>query len=188
MRNGIEFFAKEKLGREVAAGIDHFKRVYRISKKLAKLENMCCDDEVLHAACFLHDLFDESGDQHNIAAGRIAEEFLRSIGFPNEKIVKAKEAIKEHVPSGNPNSKEAILLHDADLIDFLGATGIVRLSIGAWNWMSKSSLEEFIGVFKKYRKDCSENLILNSSKQLAKNKIIFMDSAIKEIKKELDST
>lgn len=185
MNKKIENFAKEKLGNEVAAGIDHFKRDFEIAKKLAKLENIEYDEEILHTACFLHDLFDESGEEHNIVAARIAGEFLPSINFPNEKIDIVKEAIKEHLPNGKPKSKEAILLHDADLIDFLGATGIVRLSIGAWDWMEKFSLKEFVGVFEKFRKDCYKNLVLSKSKKLAEKKIKFMDLAIKELKQEL---
>ena len=182
----IENFAKEKLGNEVAAGIDHFKRVFKISKKLAKLENFAYDEEILHAACFLHDLFDESDDPHNITAARIAEDFLMNIGFPNEKLNSVKEAIKEHVSTGKPKCKEAILLHDADLVDFLGAIGIVRLSIGAWDWMDKSSLEEFVNVFEKFRKDCYKNLVLNKSKELAKKKAEFMDSFVGKFKEELE--
>ena len=185
MKQKIENFAEEKLGNEVAAGIDHFSRDFDIAKKLAELENIDYDEEILHAACFLHDLFDESEEEHNIVAAKIAGEFLLSINFPNEKIEKVQEVIREHLPNGKPKSKEAILLHDADLIDFLGAIGIVRLSIGAWDWMGKSSLKEFIGVFEKFRKNCYENLVLDKSKELAEKKIKFMDLAIKELKEEL---
>lgn len=186
MKDKIEKFAGEKLKDEVAAGIDHFRRDYEIAKKLAELEDLKYDDEILHAACFLHDLYDDSGEEHNISAQRIAKPFLKEIGFPNNKIETVKEAIREHLTSGNPKSNEAILLHDADLIDFLGATGIVRLSIGAWDWMGKTSLAEFIPIFEKFRKDCTENLILNASKEMVKDKVDFMDKAIEELKKELE--
>lgn len=183
----IEKFSANRLDGEVAAGIDHFKRVYGIAKKLAEAENLEYDVEILHAACFLHDLFDESGDEHNIAAERIGGKFLEEIGFSEEKIMVVKEAIREHLFTGKPSSTEAILLHDADLVDFLGATGITRLSIGAWDWMGKQSLEEFISVFKKFRKECYKNLILNTSKEFSKEKIKFMDLAIEELEKELEA-
>src|SRR3990172_2243158 len=184
MKEQIEKFAEEKLEGEVAAGIDHFRRDYGITKKLAEQENLDYDDEVLHAACFLRDLEDDSGEEHNISAQRMAESFLKEIGFPAEKIEIVKEAIREHLTSGNPQSNEAKLLHDADLIDFLGATGIIRLSIGAWDWMGKMTLAEFVPVFEKFRKDCEENLVLNASKKMVKEKVEFMDRAIEELKKE----
>lgn len=133
----------------------------------------------------MHDLEDESGEEHNISAQRITEKFLKEINFPVEKIEAIKEALREHLTSGKPKSVEAILLHDADLIDFLGATGIVRLSIGAWDWMGKMTLAEFIPVFEKFRKDCEENLILNASQEMIKGKVEFTDVAIRELKKEL---
>lgn len=182
MKEEIEKFAAKKLGREVAAGIDHFRRVYEIAKKLG----LKYDDEILHAACFLHDVSEE--EPHQEDAAKITGEFLPSINFPKEKISKVKEAILEHVSSGNPKSNEAILLHDADLLDFLGATGIVRLSIGAWDWMEKYSLKEFLEVFKKFRKIAYENLVLEKSKKIAGKKIKFMDEAIKELGEELDLT
>lgn len=185
MRNKIEKFAEKQLEGEVAAGVDHFRRVYAICKKLAKLENIKYDDEILHAACFMHDLFDDSGDEHNVAAVRIADKYLKKIDFPKDKIKGVKEAIREHLMTGKPESVEAILLHDADLIDFLGATGIVRLSIGAWDWEEKMSLKEFISVFENFRKGCHDNLILGKSKEMVKDKIKFMDKAIRELKKEL---
>lgn len=185
MRDKIEKFAEEQLEGEVAAGIDHFRRVYAICKKLAELENLKYDDEILHAACFMHDIEDDSGEEHNIVAERIADKFLNENGFPKDKIEGVKEAIREHLTTGKPESVEAKLLHDADLIDFLGATGIVRLSIGAWDWMEKMTLEEFIPIFENFRKGCNDNLILEQSKEMAKDKVKFMDLAINELKKEL---
>lgn len=180
MEQLIEGFAAKKLGRELAAGMDHFRRVY----KLTKLLGLKYDEQVLHAACFLHDLGE--GEPHQEAAAKTAEKFLKKIKFPPEKLPLVKEAILEHIPLGKPKSNEAILLHDADLLDFLGATGITRLSIGAWDWLGKDSLAGILEVFKRFRKLASENLILPKSKQLAGGKISFMDQAIKQLEKEID--
>lgn len=182
MKKSIEKFAAKKLGKELAAGIDHFQRVY----KLAKLLRLKYDDQVLHAACFLHDVSED--EPHQKFAATTAEEFLKSINFPKEKIPLVKKAILEHVPLGKPKSNEAILLHDADLLDFLGATGVTRLSIGAWDWMEKNSLEGILEVLKRFRKLASENLVLPKSKKLAKEKIRFMDKTIKQLGKEIKST
>jgi len=180
MRDKIENFAAEKLEDEVAAGIDHFQRVYGIAKSLG----LDYDNETLHAACFLHDVCEE--EPHWEDAAKKAGEFLSTIDFPQEKIPVVQEAILHHISSAKPESNEAILLHDADLIDFLGATGIVRLSIGAWDWMGKESLAEFISVFKKFRKDAYEGLVLEESKKRVEEKIKFMDLAIGELEKELN--
>lgn len=179
MKAKIEKFAAKKLGKELAAGIDHFRRVYKLAKSLGLKH----DDQVLHAACFLHDVCED--EPHQKSAAKIAEKFLKEINFPKEKIPLVKEAILEHVPLGKPKGNEAILLHDADLLDFLGATGVTRLSIGAWDWMEKDSLEGILEVLKQFRKLASENLVLPKSKELAKEKIKFMNQAIKQLKREI---
>jgi uncharacterized protein len=180
MKKLIEDFAVKKLGRELAAGMDHFRRVYKLAKSLGLKD----DDQVLHAACFLHDVSEE--EPHQKGAAKTAEEFLKKINFPKSKIPLVKEAILEHVPLGKPKGKEAILLHDADLLDFLGATGVTRLSIGAWDWMGKDSLEGILEVLKKFRKLASENLVLPKSRELAQEKIKFMDQAIEQLEKEIN--
>jgi uncharacterized protein len=179
----IVTFATEQLGNEVAAGIDHFKRDYNIAQVLAKKEGLKFNDKILFAATFLHDVSED--EPHWIGAAKIAGKFLKTINFSDVEIKEVQQAILEHTPNGKPKSVESKLLHDADLIDFLGATGIARLSIGAWDWMEKKSLQEFLEVFKKFRKIASEGLVLKASKELAKDKIKFMDLAIKQLEKEL---
>ncbi len=179
MKKKIEQFATKQLGRELAAGMDHFRRVYKIARSLG----LKYDDQILHAACFLHDISED--EPHQEEAAKNAEQFLKEINFPENKISQVKEAILEHVPLAKPKNNEAILLHDADLLDFLGATGVTRLSIGAWDWMAKDSLEGILEVLKKFRKLASKNLVLARSKALAKEKIKFMDQAIDRLEKEI---
>lgn len=179
MREEIKKFVAKELDGEVAAGIDHFERVYEIAKRLG----LDYDDEILYTACFMHDLGE---NPHQVSASKIAGKFLEESGFSKEKIATVQEAILEHIPTGKPKSNEAILLHDADLLDFLGATGITRLSIGAWDWMGKKSLAEFLAVFKNFRKTAYEGLVLDRSKELAEPKIKFMDESIAALEKELD--
>ena len=51
---------------------------------------------------------------------------LTSWRFPAEKIPAVIDAIRQHVANGRPATPEAILLHDADLLELLGAVGIMR--------------------------------------------------------------
>ena len=176
-------FATKQLDNEVAAGIDHFKRDYHLAQVLAKKESLKFNEKILFAATFLHDVSED--EPHWTGAAKLAGKFLKKIDFSYVEVKEVQHAILEHTPNGKPKSVEAKLLHDADLLDFLGATGIVRLSIGAWDWMGKSSLQEFLEVFKKFRKIASEGLVLKASKDLAKDKIKFMDLAIKQLEKEL---
>src|SRR5262249_37443047 len=51
---------------------------------------------------------------------------LRQFGFPEEKISTVVDVIKTHLPRSKPTNFEGILLRDADILEQLGAIGILR--------------------------------------------------------------
>jgi uncharacterized protein len=113
----------------------HQPRLYRLARKLGK--GLAFDDDVLHAAAWLHDLGVFTGHRpedrdalahwDNVAyiLGR-APELLRQFGFPEGKIPAVLEAIRTHQPSATPTTVEGALLRDADILEQLGAVGILR--------------------------------------------------------------
>ena len=113
----------------------HQPRLYHLAKRLA--EGQPCDDDVLFAAAWLHDLGVFIGhrpedpaalaawDHVAYACGQ-APQILRQLGFPEAKIPAVVDAIRTHLLSGRPASFEATLLRDADLLEQLGAIAILR--------------------------------------------------------------
>lgn len=113
----------------------HQPRLYALAQRLG--EGQGYDDDVLFAAAWLHDLGVFVGhrpeDPAALAAwdhvayvrGR-APELLREFGFPEEKIGAVLTAIAEHLPSAAPGTPEGALLRDADILEQLGAVGILR--------------------------------------------------------------
>lgn len=181
-RSQIEEHARKMLDGRLPAGLDHFSRVYQTAKKLS--DNY--DDEVLHAAVFLHDVVQDE-EPHNELSAESAEKFLKGIGFPSVKISQVVDAIKNHVPTGKPKCTEAKMLHDADQLDFLGATGIARLSgITAQDWFEIDSLKELNAkIWGDFCSRCANSIILENSKELAENKIRFLNLARKQLDLEL---
>src|SRR5205814_9131671 len=55
-----------------------------------------------------------------------APALLKQFGFPAEKISAVSEVIRTHLPSTKPISFEGVLLRDADILEQLGAIGILR--------------------------------------------------------------
>jgi uncharacterized protein len=113
----------------------HQARLYRVATRLA--DDTPYDDEVLFAAAWLHDLGVFIGHRpddpaqlatwdHLGYAMRKAPEILAHCGFPPNKIDAVVEAIRTHMPSGIPTTWEATLLRDADILEQLGAVGILR--------------------------------------------------------------
>jgi uncharacterized protein len=179
-RNMIHQYVKDLTGDRLASGYGHCYRVYHLAREL----DNNFDDDVLFAACFLHDL--TTGTDENVIyeeSAEKAEQLLHEVGFPAEKISAVTECIKTHLYGKNPQSKEAQLLHDANLLDSLGAIGIVRLSIGAFFWYHLKNLKEVIDLIKDFREK-ADGLIFTKSKKLAKIKVDFMDKLIEEIEKE----
>lgn len=51
---------------------------------------------------------------------------LRDLGFPEAKIPAVIEVIRGHIPGGNPATLEGVIIRDADILEQLGAAGILR--------------------------------------------------------------
>ena len=177
-RNMIYQYVKDISAGRLASGFNHCTRVYHLAREL---DVDSYDDDVLYAACYLHDIvIEENG--HKLSAEK-AEQILHEVGFPANKIQLVKEAISTHWPGENPQTIEAKLLHDANLLDSLGAIGVVRLSIGSFLWYHYKTLREVLNLLKENR-ELGKNLIFPRSKQLAEKKLKFMDETIFELEAE----
>ncbi len=115
----------------------HQPRLYALAFSLAQSANLSFDDEILHAAVWLHDLGVFEGHRpdspellakwDNVAyACQVLPALLQSWHFPSEKIPAVIDCIRQHAAPCRPDSPEAILLHDADLLEQLGAVGVMR--------------------------------------------------------------
>ncbi len=124
-------FAREEL-LHPAWGWTHSERNYRLAMEIAAKERITIDTDVLFAASFTHDIgaigeFQKDGVDHAVRSVELAEPMLRQAGFPAEKLPAVREAILGHMHDKQPGSRsEAIVLHDADTLDFLGTVGVAR--------------------------------------------------------------
>ena len=177
----IESHSEELSGDDLFAGLDHFKRVYRIAKELG--ENVDFDDAILHAACFMHDIV-KSEQNHETESANHAREFLKTINFLPEKIEMVAEAIKSHHLKRKPESNEAKLLYDANLIDYLGVIGICRVTLASREWFGASEMSTVMEYMAQFQNK-SDTLILPGSRRYAKDKLMLMNLIIKHMKREL---
>ncbi len=113
----------------------HQPRLYALTRQIGA--GLDYDDDVVHAAVWLHDLGvfvghrpedpSELARWDNVAyAMERAPEMLASAGFPPEKIPAVVEAIRTHQPSAQPATLEGAIVRDADILEQLGAIGILR--------------------------------------------------------------
>lgn len=116
-----------------AWGWQHSERNYDVALRLAHGDHLKVDTDVLFAACFLHDMaafppYAKSGVEHGDRAAQESGALLRAAGFPMQKLPAVQAAERGHMYYRDPGSRpEAIVLHDADSLDFLGNIGAARM-------------------------------------------------------------
>lgn len=180
MRKLIQQYAKDLTSGRLESGYEHSFRVYHLTREIG--EEGTYDDEVLHAACFLHDI--EMSKGHPRSSAEKAEAILHETGFVPDKIPLVIDAILNHMPDGNPSSTEAKLLFDANLLDSIGAVGFARLSAGAAIWYRYSTMKEVLDYITR-ELSLTKSLHFDASRMLAQEKIAFTKAAIEQFTKEL---
>lgn len=115
-----------------AWGPQHCRRLYALCGEIAERDAIDLDDDILFAVAWLHDIgtFDEfqCGETPPECAARGARRLLEASDFPREKLEAVETIIREHSFEGPERQRaEARVLRDADMLEFIGPIGIVRL-------------------------------------------------------------
>jgi len=168
----------------------HQPRLYHLAKSLA--EGHPYDDDVLYAAAWMHDLGVFHGHRpedpavladwdHVAYAMKEVPALLRQFGFPEEKIPGAIEAIRTHLPSRQPTTFEGTLLRDADLLEQLGAVGILRTASKVGRDTRFVRLGDPLATLRRNAEQLPGKLELAAARRLAKDRVAilraFLDAA-----------
>ena len=118
--------------RNPAWGYSHCVRDYELARELAAADHVTLDDDVLFAAAYLHDMaafapWEKQNVDHADEAAQIVDTVLKGTGFPMSKVDAVRGAIRTHMYDRDPLGPEALYLHDADALDWLGAIGVARV-------------------------------------------------------------
>jgi putative nucleotidyltransferase with HDIG domain len=135
--------------------MDHTLLVLKNSLLLAKNRKVNLD--VVALSAILHDIaaFSSERKKHAEEGAKIAEEYLKKHGYPDDLVQKVVHSIRVHTgPSAfSPRSDEAKILQDADTIDKVGALSITTFLL---HYGSKKMLPE--QVLAELKKDMPERL------------------------------
>jgi uncharacterized protein len=176
----------------------HQPRLYALTREIGA--GLQYDDDVVFAAAWLHDLGvfyghrPENPEQlaawDNVTyAMELAPVRLRETGFPAGKVAAVVEAIRTHQPAAYPTTLEGIILRDADILEQLGAVGILRAvcKIGR-----DSRFPVFTSAVESLRKALATlpgQIRLDTTRELAAPKIrvleSFLDGVAAESRPEL---
>jgi len=175
----------------------HQPRLYALAKRLG--EGMTFDDDVLYAAAWLHDIGVFVGHRpedpvalaawNNVAyAMERTPALLRAFGFPEEKIAAVVAVIGEHQPSASPHSPEATLLRDADILEQLGAVGILRNVSKVGRDTRFHTFADAVALLRRNARELPGKLILPQSKEQAESRLrvllAFLEAAEAEAQGE----
>lgn len=192
-------------GRDPAHDFQHIMRVYKNAETIGRSEG--ADMEILLPAVLLHDLVvypkgsaktsksaDDSAD--------LAEKWLQSYGYPQDKIDRISYCIRTHSYSKRlvPATLEGKILQDADRLDALGAIGIARtFSVGGsesrtfYNpadpfQKSKRELNDrewTLDHFYKKLLRLKKSMHTKTAKEIAKERAEFMEQFVRRLQKEI---
>ncbi len=171
----------------------HQPRLYRLATQLAEGETF--DDDVLYAAAWLHDLGVFIGHRpedlqalakwdHIAYATGQTPELLRRFGFPAGKIPAVLEVIHTHLPSATPTTFEGVLLRDADILEQLGAVGILRTVSKVGRDTRFHHFGDALDVLKRNLQELPAKLALDSARRRAEPRIRILRQFLKAANRE----
>lgn len=168
----------------------HQARLYHMAVLLA--EGHAFDDDVVHAAAWLHDLGVFVGHRpedlqalatwdHVAYVTDEAPGLLLRFGFPNAKVPAVLEAIRTHMPQCEPTTFEGVLLRDADILEQLGAVSVLRTVSKVGRDTRFILFSDALQVLRKNLEKLPAMLRLESARRLAEPRIqtlrLFLQAA-----------
>jgi uncharacterized protein len=165
-----------------AWGLNHTRRLLELVSSIgAGLEY---DADIVWIAAYLHDWgayppWAKEGVDHAVRSGEVAAEFLAKRGYPAARIVHIVECIVSHHSVMSDHSIEALLLRDADALDFLGIVGMAR------DFAKKpKELKDGYESVKRRRQRLPGVLYLPKAREIAQERVREMDEAIAAFERE----
>jgi nicotinamidase/pyrazinamidase len=173
----------------------HQPRLYRLAVRLA--EGRLFDDDVLCAAAWMHDLGVFIGHRPEDPAAlavwdalayslKEVPPVLLRFGFPAGKIPAVLEAIRTHLPATQPTTFEGTLLRDADLLEQLGAIGILRTVSKVGSDTRFRRLGDALPVLRQNAEQLPAQLQLASARRQAEGRLAVLRAFLEAAEVEAD--
>jgi uncharacterized protein len=171
----------------------HQPRLYALTRLVG--EGMLYDDDVVYAAAYLHDLGVFIGHRpedpellarwnHVTYVITKAPSLLQAAGFPSEKVPAVLAAIETHQPHDTPASPEAVILRDADILEQLGAIGILRAIAKVGRDTRYPTYTPAIAFLQRSLERLPSQIRLESTRSLAQPKIHILRSFLEAVQAE----
>jgi uncharacterized protein len=171
----------------------HQPRVYALACQLG--QGLEYDDDVLFAAAWMHDLGVFAGHRpedpealsrwdHVPYTVSRSRELLTMWGFPEEKLGAVAEAIRTHQQQDDPERMEAILLRDADILEQLGAVGVLRAVAKVGRDTRYATFSPVTSALRGAVMELPEKLRLSNAREIAASRINILRLFLSAIEDE----
>lgn len=171
----------------------HQPRLYALTRLVG--EGLVYDDDVVFAAAYLHDLGVFIGHRpeepellsswnHVIYTLDKAPAILEKIGFPVEKIAFVLETIRNHQPHDVATTEEAIILRDADILEQLGAIGILRATAKVGRDNRYPTFTPVIAFLERNLESLPAQIRLEATRRLAAPRIELLRTFLEGVRSE----
>jgi uncharacterized protein len=173
--------------------LGHQPRLYALTQLVGR--GLTYDDDVVYAAAWLHDLGVFIGHRpldplelsrwDNVAyAMEQAPAALLQAGFPTTKVAPVVEAIRTHQPHMSPSALEGAILRDADILEQLGAIGILRVAAKIGRDTRYPTFTDAATTLRKALAELPGKLQLDAAKTLARPKIALLEGFLQGLDQE----
>ena len=171
----------------------HQPRLYALCTKIG--QGLEYDDDVIFAAAWMHDLGVFLGhrpkdpielaqwDHVPYTIGR-SRELLKEWNFPVEKLDGVADAIRSHQAKDEPLTIEATILRDADMLEQLGAIGVMRALAKVGRDTRYPSFSSVLSVIYQATNQLPGRMRLITSKALAERRVGVLRSFMAAIEEE----
>jgi uncharacterized protein len=117
-------------------------------------------------------------------AMRAAPAALLRCGFPTTKVALVVEAIRTHQPHLSPASLEGTILRDADILEQLGAIGVLRVAAKIGRDTRYPTFTDAAATLRKSLADLPGKLQLDAAKTLAGPRVALLQAFLQELERE----
>jgi len=174
--------------------LGHQPRLYALTQLVGC--GMDYDDDVVFAAAWLHDLGvfighrpenpkELAGWDNVVYAMKKAPEILLRYGFPTTKVAMVVEAIRFHQPHHQPPSPEGAILRDADILEQLGAIGILRVVAKIGRDTRFPTFTDAVTTLRKNLAELPGMLRIETAKELARPRVAMLEAFLCELDTEV---
>lgn len=171
----------------------HQPRLYALTKLAGQGQSY--DDDIVYAAAYLHDLGVFIGQRpedpealahwdHVAYAVEQTPSILQAVMFPPEKIDAVLAAIRTHQPRDTPETMEAVILRDADILEQLGAIGILRAVAKTGRDTRYATFTPVIAFLERSLAELPAAIRLPATRALAEPKIAMLQAFLKAVQTE----